>query len=147
MCACGNRSIGVSGHAIGIGTISTVADEICTERSDSVSNQTNSLEMFGSFLSCVNVNFESAAYYVIFHLWMRNFGHFENIIQFSTGFQIPERTSCLYQVIHARFTRDHARLASFDVVVAPNFDECPIREPGRSERQFGNYFRCLRRRT
>lgn len=147
MCACGNRSIGVSGHAIGIGTISTVADEVCTERSDSVSNQTNSLEMFGSFLSCVNVNFESAAYYVIFHLWMRNFGHFENIIQFSTGFQIPERTSCLYQVIHARFTRDHARLASFDVVVAPNFDECPIREPGRSERQFGNYFRCLRRRT
>lgn len=147
MCACGNRSIGVSGHAIGIGTISTVADEICTERSDSVSNQTNSLEMFGSFLSCVNVNFESAAYYVIFHLWMRNFGHFENIIQFSTGFQIPERTSCLYQVIHARFTRDHARLASFDVVVAPNFDECPIREPGRSEIQLGNYFRCLRRRT
>lgn len=147
MCACGNRSIGVSGHAIGIGTISTVADEICTERSDSVSNQTNSLEMFGSFLSCVNVNFESAAYYVIFHLWMRNSGHFENITQFSTGFQIPERTSCLYQVIHARFTRDHARLASFDVVVAPNFDECPIREPGRSERQFGNYFRCLRRRT
>lgn len=68
MCACGNRSIGVSGHAIGIGTISTVADEVCTERSDSVSNQTNSLEMFGSFLSCVNVNFESAAYYVIFHL-------------------------------------------------------------------------------
>lgn len=69
MCACGNRSIGVSGHAIGIGTISTVADEICTERSDSVSNKkTNSLEMFGSFLSCVNVNFESAAYYVIFHL-------------------------------------------------------------------------------
>lgn len=68
MCACGNRSIGVSGHAIGIGTISTVADEICTERSDFVSNQTNSLEMFGSFLSCVNVNFESAAYYVIFHL-------------------------------------------------------------------------------
>ena len=50
------------------GTISTVADEICTERSDSVSKQTNSLEMFGSFLSCVNVNFESAAYYVIFHL-------------------------------------------------------------------------------
>ena len=147
MCACGNRSIGVSGHAIGIGTISTVADEVCTERSDSVSNQTNSLKMFGSFLSCVNVNFESAAYYVIFHLWMRNFGHFENIIQFSTGFQIPERTSCLYQVIHARFTRDHARLASFDVVVAPNFDECPIREPGRSERQLGNYFRCLRRRT
>lgn len=147
MCACGNRSIGVSGHAIGIGTISTVADEICTERSDSVSNQTNSLEMFGSFLSCVNVNFESAAYYVIFHLWMRNFGHFENIIQFSTGFQIPERTSCLYQVIHARFTRHHARLASFDVVLTPNFDECPIREPGRSERQLGNYFRCLRRRT
>lgn len=68
MCACGNRSIGVSGHAIGIGTISTVADEVCTERSDSVSNQTNSLKMFGSFLSCVNVNFESAAYYVIFHL-------------------------------------------------------------------------------
>lgn len=147
MCACGNRSIGVSGHAIGISTISTVADEICTERSDSVSNQTNSLEMFGSFLSCVNVNFESAAYYVIFHLWKWNFGHFNNIIQFSTGFQIPERTSCLYQVIHARFTRHHARLASFDVVVAPNFDECPIREPGRSERQFGNYFRCLRRRT
>lgn len=50
------------------GTISTVADEICRERSDSVSNQTNSLEMFGSFLSCVSVNFESAAYYVIFHL-------------------------------------------------------------------------------
>lgn len=45
-----------------------MADEICTERSDSVSNQTNSLEMFGSFLSCVNVNFEFAAYYVIFHL-------------------------------------------------------------------------------